>query len=158
IVVAGWSSGSGGHHQLALVRYTADGRVDPGFGDHGRVLTTFGALPDGRPSDGEANAIAIQPDGRIVVGGSTTAPNGDDNFALARYTPEGLIDTEFGHNTLRPGRVLTDFRGFKDEIRAIALQPDGKIVVAGRSNAPNGAGPAAANPAGQGDLKAQRQV
>jgi uncharacterized delta-60 repeat protein len=227
IVAAGRSKIASGDWDFALARYNPDGRIDNSFGDHGRVLTSFGALPDGRRSEDEANAIAIQPDGKIVVGGRSNAPNGDDNFALARYNPDGsldrsfgdstrlpgtmlhdflpplpdgrhsdeqinalvlqpdgkivaagktnaptgndnfalvrynpngLVDTEFGHNTLRKGQVISDFLGFRDEIRAIALQPDGKIVVAGRSNAPNGVGPAAPNPAGPGDPEAQRQA
>src|SRR5438876_191280 len=95
------------------------GTIDTNFSDStqqpGPMITDFPpALPDGRHSDEVINALAIQPDGKIVAAGKTNAPNGDDNFALIRYDSNGLIDTEFGHNTLRPGRVITDFRGFKD--------------------------------------------
>jgi len=68
------------------------GVLDTTFGDStlnpGRVLTDFGQLPQGWQSDDEAYAIAIQPDGKIVVAGQSEAPNGDwlhYNFALARY-------------------------------------------------------------------------
>src|SRR5205809_679358 len=86
------------------------GTVDTSFGsstlDPGRVMTDFRALPDGRRSTDVISAIAIQPDGKIVAAGRSNSPNGDDNFALVRYNPDGTIDTSFGSSTLDPGRVL----------------------------------------------------
>ena len=101
----------------------AAGQVDLGFGTRGHAFASF----DSRPiSDGYA--IAVQPDGKILVGGSTTVldPDFDQRLALARYNPNGTLDTTFGSG----GRVVTDLPGNTEEIRDIAVQPDGKIVVA----------------------------
>ena len=78
-----------------------------------------------------AYALALQPDGKIVVAGESSA-SGNGDFALARYLPNGTLDPSFGGD----GRVLTDFgSGSYDGASALALQPDGKIVVAGYSYA-----------------------
>jgi uncharacterized delta-60 repeat protein len=123
IVVAGLSELGLGATQFALARYTKSGALDRGFGRGGKVLTSFGS------SDYDtASAVALQPDGKIVVAGYSTA-NETGDFAVARYTKRGVLDTSFG----RGGTVLTDF-GFDDEALALALQPDGKIVVAGYSS------------------------
>ena len=66
-------------------------------------------------------------------------PNNNSDFALARYLPNGGLDTSFEEQHSEPSRVITDARAEgHDEVHAIALQPDGKIVVAGFSSAPNG--------------------
>jgi uncharacterized delta-60 repeat protein len=100
---------------------------DVAFGNgEGFVTTDFGG------SDDQAQAVAIQADGRIVVvGGRNIGADFDsDDFALARYSPDGSIDTSFGAD----GKVITDFGTNRDEARAVAIQDDGAIVVAG-SNA-----------------------
>jgi uncharacterized delta-60 repeat protein len=107
IVVAGSSSRGKAYdvpRDLALVRYTPDGRLDRSFGSGGKVLTRIGPHYYG-------SAVAVQPDGKIVAGGST----------LARYMPDGRLDTSFGTG----GTVSTDFG------RTFAIQRDGRIVVAG---------------------------
>jgi len=77
------------------------------------------------------NGVALQQDGKIVVGGATGIFT--DDFALARYEVGGTLDTAFGGQGGIPGVVLTDF-GLTDDARAVALQPDGKIVLAGSTN------------------------
>ncbi len=147
IVAVGSSNApvANGDLNFAVVRYNPDGSLDTTFGLPG-VLTNFRtdvptddpAEPTRRSADG-ARALAIQADGKIVVAGFSDAPNGDSNFALVRYNSDGGVDTTFGDNSIFPGTTLLDFRdGFIDEARAIALQPDGKIVVAGFSTAPTG--------------------
>ncbi len=116
IIVAG---GSG--TDFGLARYNSDGSLDPGFGTGGTVTTDFAAGTDG------ARAVAIQPDGKIVATGAAFVA-GNDNFAVARYHPNGSLDNTFGE----AGKVVTDFAGFEDEANSVALQPDGKIVAAGR--------------------------
>ena len=75
-----------------------------------------------------ANAVAVQPDGKIVVAGfANDASNSDSDFALARYNPDGTLDTSFGS----AGIVTTDLGTQSDDARALAIQPDGRIVVAG---------------------------
>ena len=105
-------------YDFALARYTPDGKLDPSFGRGGIVRTDVGGIDD-------ANAVALQPDGRIVVVGST-GPSGGEDYAVVRYVPDGNLDPSFG----RGGIVRTDVGGI-DHARAVALQPDGRIVVAG---------------------------
>lgn len=102
----------------------ADENLDLTFGNGGKVLTDFTGSSD------VGNAIAIQPDGKIIVGGSAanTSTNGTD-YGLARYHANGTLDFSFGTG----GKVLTDVGGLGDIIAAIALQSDGKIVAAGFS-------------------------
>lgn len=129
---------------FALVRYNPDGSHDTSFGLFGGVITNFRTdVPTNDPNDpsqnsaDQARALVIQPDGKIVVGGISSAPNGDSNFALVRYNPDGSVDTAFGGNSIFPGTTLLDFGdGSTDELRALALQPDGKIVAAGFSTHP----------------------
>lgn len=100
------------------------GQLDPTFGTGGRVTTDFFGNND------SVNAIAIQADGKIVVAGSARRGGvftGVDEFALARYNPDGTLDSTFGTG----GRVTTDFFGSGDDARAIAIQADGRIVAAG---------------------------
>ncbi len=103
--------------------FAAPGDLDTSFGLGGRVLTDFDRSTD------IANAVAVQPDGKLVVGGTTYIDNdfSGEDFALARYNPDGSLDRGFGNN----GRVTTDFPGLAAVISAVAVQPDGKILVAG---------------------------
>ncbi len=121
IVVAG--SAGPGSGNFALVRYNADGSLDAGFGNGGKVTTDFGGAAF-------ASALALQPDGKIVAAGffHPQPPIGNSSFALARYNADGGLDLSFGLG----GTVLTDFSGAA-EAHALALQPDGKIVAAGFS-------------------------
>lgn len=93
--------------------------LDPTFGTGGITSTAFGNY-------GAAARVAIQPDGRIVVAGQTAL----GEFALARYTANGVLDTSFNGT----GKVATAPSGScSGQARALALQADGKIVVAGTS-------------------------
>ena len=98
----------------ATIRTSPSGSLDPTFGSAGKVTTAFG---------GNNTAMAVQSDGKIVmVGGSIL------DFLLARYNPDGSLDTGFGTG----GLVTTDIGGFtQEEARAVAIQDDGKILVAG---------------------------
>jgi uncharacterized delta-60 repeat protein len=123
VVVAGEASGQGG--RVALVRYKANGRIDTTFGGgDGKVMTNVTAHDD------YAWAIAIQPlDHKIVIGGGAGGLGG--RFLVARYKPNGARDGTFGGGD---GRVVTNFTSKYDYVDALALQPDGKIVVAGTAN------------------------
>ncbi len=107
---------------FGLVRYNIDGTLDNTFDTDGKVTTAFGF---GEDYGGE---IALQPDGKIIVAGSSEQ-GGHWDFALARYNSDGSLDTTFSAD----GKVITDFSGRNDFGVAVALQPDGKIIVAGRS-------------------------
>ncbi|MFT3896268.1 MAG: delta-60 repeat domain-containing protein [Thermomonas sp.] len=108
---------------FAGIAQAAPGGLDPTFGAGGRVLTDFNLSTD------IANAVALQADGKIVVAGTTYTNNdfSGEDFAIARYNPDGTIDATFGTN----GRVTTDFPGLAAEASAVLVQPDGKILVAG---------------------------
>ncbi len=105
------------------VANAADGDLDPTFGHGGQVLTDLNHSTD------IGNAVAIQRDGKLVVGGTTYKHNefSGEDFALARYNTDGTLDTTFG----RGGKVTTDFPGLAAVISAIVIQRDGKILVAG---------------------------
>ncbi|HEY9403357.1 MAG TPA: carboxypeptidase regulatory-like domain-containing protein [Pyrinomonadaceae bacterium] len=112
---------------LVLQRYNADGSRDTSFGMNGTVTTAFNNRASG-------SAVVIQPDGKIVVAGSTGNQNSSrDDFALARYNPDGSLDTTFGPNG--DGKVITDFsNNSADGAGDVTLQPDGKIVAIGRTS------------------------
>ena len=119
IVAVGGSDGD-----FALARYNPDGSLDPSFSG-GLQFTDFGSTVGG------AAGVAIQANGRIVAVGAGGAGG---EFALARYTTNGSLDTSFSGD----GKQTTDFGGF-DAATAVALQGDGKIVaVGGTSNFPSG--------------------
>src|SRR5207237_886296 len=77
----------------------------------------------------QAYAMILQPDGKILVGGLVRLSYRTTNFAVARYNRDGTVDSTFGTG----GKVTTGFYGGHDEIHALALQPDGKIVAAGQA-------------------------
>jgi len=116
---------------LALARFTADGRLDPTFGAGGRVTTDF----DGHYF-ASATALVIQPDGRIVAGGSALINTFDPNdpnaypsdFVAARYRADGSLDGGFGQG----GRTALDVHPpGREMLGDLLLQPDGKLVLAG---------------------------
>ncbi len=101
-------------------------------GPAGSLDTTFGAAgvsvqPVGIADD-YANAMLVQPDGKVLVAGTSPAARGND-FAVLRFDRDGQLDTSFGQN----GRALVDFAGGSDAATSLALQPDGKIIVAGEA-------------------------
>jgi uncharacterized delta-60 repeat protein len=98
------------------------GDLDPAFGGgDGRVTTDFGDVD-------RADGVAVQADGKIVVAGSAGGRGGPD-FAVARYNADGSLDPTFDGD----GKVTTDFASSHDQGFAVALQADGKIVVAGEA-------------------------
>jgi uncharacterized delta-60 repeat protein len=119
IVAAGFCD-NGSNYDFCLARYLASGALDTSFNTTGKVITAIGTSND------VANALAVQPDGKIVVAGYCS--NGSNyDFCLARYLPTGALDTSFNST----GKVITAIGSNSDYANALALQPDGKIVVAG---------------------------
>src|SRR6185436_6559203 len=80
-----------------------------------------------------ANSIALQNDGKILIGGYAFDVNGLPDFALIRLQPNGDLDGTFGSG----GTTTVDFYGMWDEIRDLAVQADGKIVAAGMAQNQN---------------------
>lgn len=133
IVVVGVVAGGSREtpERFAIVRITSGGQLDRSFGDRGEIETNTGNL---WPTDqNEADAVALQADGRIVVAGSgnydfflsnPTPPPGD--LLACRYTRGGRLDPTFGDN----GRAGADPHGLGGGADGVAVQPDGRIVVA----------------------------
>lgn len=118
ILVAGMSFGT--TVDLFLFRLLADGTLDPTFGTGGLVKTNFST------SFLQVNAIAIQPDTKILVAGAEFSGGAD--FLVLRYNADGTLDTSFGSG----GKVRSDLFGSSADVAtSIALQDDGKIVLAG---------------------------
>ncbi len=119
IVVAGTEGDESGGRHFILARFGKDGGLDDSFSGDGVQTTTV-------TNSDEANAVVVQPGGKLVVGGSTIRSGAD--FALARYLPSGALDPSFG----TAGEQETDI-GAADAIRALAIDPHGDIVAAGSS-------------------------
>jgi len=128
IVAAGFTNDIINQHlDFALSRYNSNGTLDMSFGSSGKVITNIG-VAFGDNSDDEAFALAIQPDGKIVIAGRTSYPNQTGaNFALVRYNTNGTLDNSFDTD----GKVVTVFSGGIP--RALAVQKDGRIIAAGEA-------------------------
>ena len=109
---------------VLLTRNNADGSLDAGFGTGGTVTTNI-------TGEDFARAIALQPDGRLLVVGDTSTNFGNPSFLVLRYNVDGTLDTGFGS----AGSVVTRVGRVNDSARAVVLQPDGKIVAGGYSAA-----------------------
>ncbi len=119
IVVAGTSS-TGGWGDIVFVRYLPNGSLDPTFDSDGILL--LNSFP-GFVGDG-ITTLAIQPDGKILGGGRV-----ETDFLLVRINLDGTLDGNFGNG----GIVVTNSSGFADNLRDVAILPDGKILAAGGS-------------------------
>lgn len=126
IAVGFYDTGWAASEQWTVLRYNANGTLDNSFDGDGKLTTSFSK----GKSKAIANSVVVQPDGKILVVGDAVAGNGFFDFALARYNPNGTPDASFGAS----GKVTTDFYARSDQAFAVALQPDGKIVVAGKAD------------------------
>jgi uncharacterized delta-60 repeat protein len=118
ILIAGSEGAS-----FVLARYDPGGSLDPTFGTAGVVTTD---VPDGLPYGG---ALALLPDGRIVLAGESSHPDYSNVVNVLRYDPDGVLDTTFGVE----GLATADLTEGPDYADSVAIQPDGKIVVAGKA-------------------------
>ncbi|HVK56671.1 MAG TPA: delta-60 repeat domain-containing protein [Burkholderiales bacterium] len=130
IVTAGnaFNSQTGGYN-FALARYNNNGGLDPTFDGDGKVTTNLaGNTPSSSSASNTANALVIQPNGKIVVAGVTfNSATAFNNFAVLRYNSQGDLDSSFGIG----GVVRTEFDGVNASANDVALQPDGKIIAVG---------------------------
>lgn len=108
--------------QLILARYDANGALDPTFSGDGYVTSSFGA-----PFD--AGGLALAPDGRIVVAGHAGYDEGG-SLVVARYTANGALDASFSEDGWLKTVLGSTRSAYGNDI---AVQTDGKIVVAGRT-------------------------
>ncbi|WP_460377084.1 choice-of-anchor U domain-containing protein, partial [Thermus antranikianii] len=118
ILIAGWQNGSLGNITGFLLRLLPDGSPDANFGQGGKVLVPGGT------TNPRYNALALLPDGRILAGGSAVI-NNNTNFLVARYNPDGTLDTTFGDG----GYAIYDL-GTHETVRDIKPLPDGKLLLA----------------------------
>ncbi len=109
------------YQDFAVARYDSSGNLDTSFAHFGQTTTNLDGID-------EAYSVALQEDGKIVAGGIMESGETRD-FALVRYNPNGNLNTEFGSG----GTVITDFSGWDDEVRSVAIQDNGRIVAAGTS-------------------------
>lgn len=121
ILIGGSTGGSGGN--FAVVRLLSNGSPDPAFGTAGLVETKVGNL------NPEVHALVVQPDGRIVAAGFSRPTGARFRFVVLRYDASGVLDPAFG----TAGVVQTLLGTREAYARSMALQGDGKIVVAGFS-------------------------
>lgn len=119
ILVSGYSF-TATQNDFALARYNNNGSLDNSFNIDGKILLDFGG------SDDYSISMALQPDGKILLGGCSNIIV-DYDFALVRYDSTGNLDTSFDGD----GKLLTDFTSLDDWGRSIVFQQDGKIVVSG---------------------------
>ncbi len=118
-----------GGYDFALARYNPNGTLDKTFGGgDGKVTTNFGER-----TYEEIYGLVLQPDGKLVAAGSTGRVSDTqlfhDDVALARYNPNGTLDSSFGGD----GKVTTDVGPGNDVATDLVLQSDGKLVAAGLS-------------------------
>ena len=113
----------GGSVDFAVARLNSDGSPDNTFGDAGRTVIDLG----GRDT---SNAIALQPDGKIILAGNRSVGSATD-AAVVRLQPNGLPDSTFGSD----GKKILAL-GQSPSVQAVALQPNGAIVLAGSSHDP----------------------
>jgi len=119
------------------VSFSQSGDLDTSFGVNGKVVTGFG------PNDSRATSIVVQPDGKMLAGGSCQTFDGSIHFALARYNPNGTLDTTFGANGKAVPRVfeMPNNGHVENNILSIVLLDSGKFLVVGNygiNNVPSG--------------------
>jgi uncharacterized delta-60 repeat protein/uncharacterized repeat protein (TIGR01451 family) len=126
IVVGGYANyvDATSNIEFALLRYNPDGSLDPTFDGDGVVTTGFGVSAD------TATALARQPDGKLVLAGSSLSSTNTRSVALARYNPDGSLDLSFDGD----GKVLTPVPGGAGSAQDLAVLPDGKLIIAGIAN------------------------
>src|SRR5262249_10285185 len=113
---------NGSNYDFALARYnTTTGMLDSSFWTGGTITTDFAG------KDADALGMTVQSEGKLVLSGYTTNIAGNWDFAVARYTTSGALDTSFNAS----GKLAAQF-GSYDYGHGVAIQSaDGKIIVAG---------------------------
>jgi uncharacterized delta-60 repeat protein len=126
IVDAGFSFLGSFNVDFALARYNSDGSLDTSFGTGGKVTTAFGL------NNEEAISVVVQPDGKIVVAGSTSAgPGTGADYAVVRYNSDGSLDTSFGAGVPLGGAAFYTEGGTPAVLNAAATVHDNELAAAG---------------------------
>jgi uncharacterized delta-60 repeat protein len=117
ILVTGYATNASNNPEFILTRYNINGSLDTTFDTDGIVTTAIG-------TDSRGQSVTIQTDGKIIVAGS-----GDRKFALTRYNNDGSLDNTFDADGIVTTPVGSSYSGGE----SVAVQSDGKILVAGNS-------------------------
>ena len=123
-------------HYYGIARLNSDGSLDAGF----NATTTTIREEDGEVFPAPVNAIAVQPDGKVLVGGDFTVVNGTNRMRMARLNANGSLDTSFEPDT-----------ALHQNVASVVLQPDGKVIIGGDFSTTNGIGIARLNSNGNLD-------
>jgi uncharacterized delta-60 repeat protein len=130
IVIAGYCV-NGSNSDFCIARLNADGSFDASFDGPSGLSGGVFLLPIGA-SDDVASALALQPDGKIVIAGYCSN-GGNFDFCIARLNADGSLDASFvGPSGVSSGKILLPIGASSDVPYGLAMQPDGKIVIAGR--------------------------
>jgi uncharacterized delta-60 repeat protein len=122
-ILLGGTCYNGSNDDFCIARFNSDGTLDTTFGNSGKVIQPIGSSNDfGR-------SLAIQLDGKILLGGYCDN-GGNDDFCIARFNPNGTLDTSFGRRG--SGKVILPIGSDDDYEHSLAIQPDGKILLGGR--------------------------
>ncbi len=123
--------------EMMVVQLTSTGAIDPSFGTSGFQFISFGTSTT--PQAVGATALAIGPNGKIDTLGGTTMPTGDQVFAVAQLTSNGMLDTSFdgtGMTTVNFQLAGTTPGNEMDSPSGIVVQPNGSVVVVGSASMP----------------------
>ncbi|MEO5624486.1 MAG: delta-60 repeat domain-containing protein [Dokdonella sp.] len=136
-VACGTFFSAGTATDFVVARFNSNGSLDGTFNGSGYAVTSF--LPSGAGGSlfDQCNAVALQPDGMIVSAGFT-AENGPNHVALTRHTTSGALDGGFGSGGKVDINASFAVNG-NSEARALVVQPDGKLLVAGYAFGPGNA-------------------
>lgn len=126
VVTGSYDQDGAGNTDMLVLRLTNEGTLDSGF--RSSPATQAGVVVFTGAGAGSANALAIQPDDKIVVAGTYTNTSGNTDVTVLRFNANGTLDTGFG--TASSGSILVGGSG-NDQGNAVVLQADGKIVVVG---------------------------
>ncbi len=122
-ILLGGFSETGTGYEFAVARYNSDGSPDAGFGSSGKVMTAIGS------GGATGNTLAVQIDGKILLGGYYYNSNSELDLAMVRYMPNGVVDNSFSDD----GIVTMPFDANEDYGPSLALQADGKVLAGGTS-------------------------
>ena len=117
VLIAGGFTTVNATDRMLIARLNADGSLDSGFTPGTGAFLTIGAV---------ANSVAVQPDGKVLIGGFFTTVNGTARYGLARLNADGGIDTSFNPDT-----------GTNRQVKSIAVQADGKVLIGGSFYTPS---------------------
>ncbi len=126
LVAVGSAKNPANFYDFAAARYLSDGTIDTSFGVAGKVRTDFGDH-----NFDQARSAVLQRDGKIVAAGFAISHNGGvENFAVARYDSNGVLDPSFSDD----GMTQIDFGSCCQSANKVLLQRDGKIITVGYPN------------------------